>query len=501
MALPSPAPAVEPRRYDRLFIGGAWVAPRSGRMIRSIDPSTEEVWAEVAEADAADVDDAVAAAAAALRGPWGRTVTASGRGELLSRLAALMRRDAGRLAEVESRDNGKPLRDTKGEVLRAADWITFFAGAADKINGDQIPFRPDALAYTRREPVGVVGAVLPWNSPISLCAWKLGPALAAGNAIVLKPAEQTPVSLLELARLVEEAGFPAGTVNVVPGYGGIAGAALVAHRGVAKVSFTGDHRTARKIMAAASDTLKRCTFECGGKSPYIVFADADVEKALVVATHSAFRSTGQSCSAGSRVFVERAICDDFARRLAERAGRIRVGMPLDPRTHIGPQTSAEQLAKTERYIALGREAGGRALAGGGRPADLPRGYFVEPTVFVDVANTDRLAREEVFGPVAVVIPFGDEDEAVALANDTDYGLVGGLWTSDITRAHRVAHRIEAGLVSVNTFRPVHHMLPYGGYKMSGIGRENGLEVLHEYTQVKTVVVELSAAPPADPFAD
>lgn len=503
MALPSPAPApaTDPRRYPHLFIGGEWVAPRSGRVIRSIDPSTEEVWAEVAEADADDVDDAVAAAQAALRGPWGRSTTATRRGELLASLAALMRRDADHLAEVESRDNGKPLRDTRGEVLRAADWITFFAGAADKINGEQIPFRPDALAYTRREPVGVVAAILPWNSPISLCSWKLGPALAAGNTIVLKPAEQTPASLLDLARLVEEAGFPPGVVNVVPGYGAVAGAALVAHRGVAKISFTGDHRTARRIMASASDTLKRCTFECGGKSPYIVFADADLDKALTVALHSAFRSTGQSCSAGSRVLVERPAYEDFARNLAARAGRIRVGPPLDPKTHIGPQTSAEQRAKTESYIALGREAGGRALAGGGRPAGLSRGYFVEPTVFVDVPHTARLAREEVFGPLAIVIPFDDEEEAIALANDTDYGLVGGLWTSDVTRAHRVAHRIEAGLVSVNTFRPVHHMLPYGGYKMSGIGRENGLEVLKEYTQVKTVVVELSPAVPADPFAD
>jgi acyl-CoA reductase-like NAD-dependent aldehyde dehydrogenase len=489
------------RRYSRLFIGGAWVAPHSGRMIRSIDPSTEEVWAEVAEADEVDVDAAVAAARSAMNGPWGRNFTPSRRGELMLRLAELMRRDAGCLAEVESRDNGKPLRDTKGEVLRAADWITFFAGAADKINGEQIPFRPDALAYTRREPLGVVAAILPWNSPISLCSWKLGPALAAGNAVVLKPAEQTPVSLLELARLTEEAGFPTGVSNVVPGYGEVAGQALVAHRGVAKISFTGDHRTARRIMQTASSTLKRCTFECGGKSPHIVFADADLDKALTVALHSAFRSTGQSCSAGSRLMVERSIYDGFTARLAERAQRIRVGLPLEASTHIGPQTSAEQLAKTEGYIALGLEAGGRLLTGGKRPAHLPRGYFMEPTVFVDIANSSRLAQEEVFGPVLTIIPFDEEDEVIELANDTDYGLVGGLWTSDIARAHRVAHRIEAGLVSVNTFRPVHWMLPYGGYKMSGVGRENGLEVLKEYTQTKAVVVELSSGAPADPFAD
>jgi acyl-CoA reductase-like NAD-dependent aldehyde dehydrogenase len=493
-------PVSDVRVYPHLFIGGEWVAASSGRVIKSIDPATEQVWATVAEADAKDVDLAVTAARAAMRGPWLRTITPSQRGEMMLRLAALMRRDAKKLAEIESRDNGKPLRDTTGEVLRAADWITFFAGLADKINGEQIPFRPDALAYTRREPVGVIAAILPWNSPISLCSWKLGPGLAAGNALILKPAEQTPVSLLELAKLVEEAGIPAGVVNVLPGYGDVAGAALVAHQGVDKVSFTGDHRTAQKIMQSASINLKRCTFECGGKSPHIVFADADLEKATTVALHSAFRSTGQSCSAGSRLFVERSIYETFAKGLTERTGRIRVGMPLDEKTHIGPQTSAEQLAKTQSYITLGKESGARLLAGGNRPAELPTGYFVEPTIFADVSNGSRLAQEEVFGPVLAIIPFESEDEAIALANDTNYGLVGGLWTSDITRAHRVAHQIEAGLVSVNTFRPVHWMLPYGGYKMSGIGRENGVHAIDEYTEIKTVVIELSQAEPFDPFA-
>lgn len=498
VAVPVPT---DVRAYPHLFIGGEWVEASSGRVISSIDPATERVWATVAEADATDVDLAVAAARAAMRGPWLRTVTPSQRGEMMLRLAALMRCDARKLAEIESRDNGKPLRDTTGEVLRAADWITFFAGLADKINGDQIPFRPDALAYTRREPVGVIAAILPWNSPISLCSWKLGPGLAAGNALILKPAEQTPVSLLEFARLIQEAGFPPGVVNVLPGYGDIAGAALVAHKGVDKVSFTGDHRTAQKIMQGASVNLKRCSFECGGKSPHIVFADADLNKAMTVALHSAFRSTGQSCSSGSRLFVERSVYESFAAGLAERTSRIRIGMPLDESTHIGPQTSAEQLAKTQSYIALGRESGARLLAGGGRPDKFPAGYFVEPTIFADVSNRSRLAQEEVFGPVLAIIPFDSEDEAIALANDTDYGLVGGLWTSDVTRAHRVAHQIEAGLVSVNTFRPVHWMLPYGGYKMSGIGRENGLHAIDEYTETKTVVIELSGAEPHDPFAN
>lgn len=492
--------AAEPRLFPELFIGGEWLAPRSGRLIKSIDPSNEEVWAEVAEGDAADIDLAVQAAVVALKGPWAK-FSPSQRGELIAKLASLVRRDARRLAEIESRDNGKPLRDTLGEVQRAADWLVFFAGAADKVNGHQIPYRTDALAYTRLEPVGVVGAILPWNSPISLCTWKLGPALAAGNTIVLKPAEQTPVSLLEIGRLVQEAGFPDGVVNVVPGYGAIAGAALAAHPQVNKISFTGHHLTAARIMQAASGSLKRCSFECGGKSPYLVFADADLDRALSVAVHSAFRSTGQSCSLASRIIVERPVYEQFAAAIAQRAARIRVGMPLDERTHIGPHTSAEQLKKTKDYIALGLEGGARLMTGGSRPEGFARGYFVEPTVFADVDNRSRLAQEEVFGPVLSVMPFEDEEEAIALANDTDYGLVGGLWTSNVARAHRVAARIEAGLVSVNTFRPIHFMLPYGGYKKSGFGRENGFDAIREYTEVKTVVIDLATDMPADPFAD
>ncbi len=489
-----------PREYAQLFIAGEWVAPHSGRTIASIDPSSEEIWASVAEADEVDVDRAVVAARDALRGPWAR-LTPSARGALIHRLGALIARDARKLAELESRDNGKPLRDTLGEMQRAADWLTFFAGAADKIYGETIPYKPDAHAFTRREPVGVVGAILPWNSPMSLYSWKLGPALATGCTVVLKPAELTPVSAMELGALITEAGFPAGVVNIVPGYGHTAGAALAAHPKVNKITFTGEHRTAQEIMRSAAVNLKRISFECGGKSPHIIFEDADLERAATVATHGAFRSTGQSCSIGSRLFVQRSIYDRTIDVLVQRAARIRVGMPLDAATHIGPHTSAEQLAKTNRYIEYGKDAGFRLLLGGKRPAGFERGYFVEPTIFADVDNGSRLAQEEIFGPVLAVIPFDTEAEAVAMANDTQYGLVAGLWTRDVGRAHRVAAQLESGLVSVNTYRPVHWMLPYGGYKMSGIGRENGFDAVNEYLETKTVVIDYAEAPPPDPFAD
>lgn len=488
------------RQYPKLFIGGEWTEPHSGRLIDSVDPATEEVWAQVAEADEVDVDRAVEAARSALGGPWTR-LAASKRGDLMLRLATLLRERVSVLAELESRDNGKPLRDTKGEVLRAADWLQYYAGAADKIQGATIPYRPDAHAYTRLEPVGVVGAILPWNSPISLYSWKLGPALAAGNTVVLKPAELTPVTAQELASLVQEAGFPSGVINVVPGYGPIAGNALVKHRDVDKISFTGEHSTGQKIMAAASATLKRVSLECGGKSPHIVFADANLDRALVVATHSAFRSTGQSCSIGSRLFLQRPIYEEFLGRLAERAGRIRIGPPLDPRTHIGPHTSGQQLDKTMRMIQAAKSSGARLVAGGGRPAGFDRGYYVEPTIFADVDNDSDLAQHEVFGPVLAVMPFDTEDEVVALANEVDYGLLAGLWTSDVSRAHRMAAQLKAGTVSVNTFRPIHWTLPYGGYKRSGIGRENGLEALHEFIEVKTVVVDFADTPAEDPFAN
>jgi (Z)-2-((N-methylformamido)methylene)-5-hydroxybutyrolactone dehydrogenase len=492
---------VPPERasYRHLFIGGQWTEPHSGAHMESVDPSTERVWAEVPRADEVDVEAAVGAARAALAGAWSR-MTSSDRGQLLYRLAELVEASAGRLAELETRDNGKPVRDTTAEVGRAAAWLRFYAGAADKYYGETIPVRPDALAYTIREPVGVVAAITPWNSPLYLYSWKLGPALCCGNTVVLKPAAQTSVTALELAKLIESAGFPPGVVNVVTGTGASVGQALARHPGIDKITVTGDHETAQRVMRDAAVNLKRVTFECGGKAPHVIFGDADVGRALTVAVHSAFRSTGQSCTIGSRLFLERGIYDDALRTLSERTRRIRIGAPLDAKTHLGPQASQQQLEKTLRYIDIGRSEGARLVCGGARPPAFEHGYYVEPTIFADVDNDSRLAQDEIFGPVLSVMPFDDEDEVVDLANRTRYGLVGGLWTSDVSRAHRVAARLRMGTVSVNSFRPVHWMLPYGGMKLSGIGRENGLEALREYTEVKSVFIDLAREAAPDPFA-
>ncbi len=477
-------------RYDHLFIGGAWVAPEDGGFIESIDPSTGKPWAVVAYGGARDIDKAVAAARAALEGPWGR-MPGHERAALLRRFADLYRDRAMDLAVLETRDSGRALREARADIGGHHFGYHWWASLADKGAGRTIPFDDTVHAFTTKVPVGVVGAITPWNVPLMAAAWKLGPALAAGCTVVLKPAEQTPVTSLELGRLFEEAGFPPGVVNIVPGYGKDgAGERLTTHPGVDKIAFTGEGETAKAILRAGADTMKRFTFELGGKSPHIIFADADIEQALNAATNSAWTLCGQSCALGSRVLVQRPVYDRVVEAFRARAARVRVGPPLDEATHMGPQAHAEQLAKTLSYIDIGKRDGAELVTGGNRLSGgaLGEGYFVEPTVFANVANDMRIAREEIFGPVAALIPFDDEDQAIAIANDTSYGLTAGLWTSDVGRAHRVSGRIKAGMVWVNTYRFIRWSTPYGGFKGSGWGRENGIEALDAYLETRTTVI-------------
>ncbi|TCP31023.1 aldehyde dehydrogenase [Sphingomonas sp. BK235] len=486
-------------RFDRLFIGGEWVTPLDGGVRGSIDPSTGQPWTDVAYGGVADIDRAVAAAGAAFEGPW-RRMPGWERAALLRRFADLYAAHVEELAQVESRDNGRAIRESRLDVGMHAQYYHWFASLADKLDGRTIPMDASVHAFTSRVPAGVVGTITPWNVPLMAAAWKLGPALAAGCTVVLKPAEQTPASSLALARLFEEAGFPPGVVNVVPGDGPTAGAHLVAHPDVDKIAFTGEGATAKTILKTGADTLKRFSFELGGKAPHIIFADADVDQALNAATGSAWTLCGQSCALGSRVLVERPVYDRVVEEFRRRAARVRVGMPLDPATHMGPQAHAEQLAKTLRYIDIGRDEGAELVTGGGRVDNdgLRDGYFVQPTAFAGVRADMRIAQEEIFGPVAALIPFDGEEEAIAIANGTPYGLTAGLWTGDVGRAHRVAARIEAGMVWVNTYRYIRWSTPYGGMKASGWGRENGIEALDSYLETKTTVISTTGTFP-DPY--
>lgn len=495
------APAVGETRDYKMLVGGEWVDARSGATFESVNPFTGKAWCTAPEAGEEDVDAAVRAARAAFdHGPWGK-MTGVQRSRLIRRLAELIEANADELAPVETTDNGKLLREMAGQLVELPEWYHYFAGAADKIQGDTIPSdKPNFFVYTRRESVGVVGGIIPWNSPLMLLAWKLAPALAAGCTFVAKPAEQTPASTLEFARLFEEAGFPPGVFNVVTGFGSTAGKALVRHPGVDKVAFTGSTDTGKLVMKDAADHLAKVSLELGGKSPNIVFEDADLEAAANGVVAGIFAATGQTCIAGSRLVVQRTVHDEMVERLAEKARSIKLGDPLDMETEMGPVAFEEQLEKVLGYVELGQEEGAELVYGGGRPEDLELrdGYFVEPTILTEVHNDMRVAQEEIFGPVLSVIPVEDEEEAIRQANDTPYGLAAGVWTHDLQRAHRVAHALQVGTVWVNTYRIVGPGTPFGGYKQSGIGREMGLESLREYTQTKSVWIELSGQT-RDPF--
>jgi aldehyde dehydrogenase (NAD+) len=482
--------------FGRLYIDGEFTPPTAGTRIDSINPAVGDVWASVAAASESDIERAVAAARAAFTsGPW-RTMGGTARGRLLADLADLVESDADEIARIDSTDNGKPIGHARADAAGAAAWLRYYAGVADKIQGEHIPLSASDYAYTVREPIGVVAAIIPWNSPVLTAAWKLGPALAAGNTVVLKPSELAPVSCLRLAELIDKAGFPRGVINVVPGDGASAGAALVAHDDVAKISFTGSDRTAATVGAVAAKTAKRITTECGGKAPLLIFADAYLPDAVEKAVGGGFVNAGQQCTVASRVLVQDSCFEEFVERYVQRAAALRVGNPADPATEVGAIVSEGQQRRIEQYLALARREGAEFLLGGGRhlPEDprLAGGYFVQPTVLTGVDPSSAVCQDEIFGPVVAIESFRDEDEAVALANSVRYGLVSGVWTRDVGRAHRVASRVEAGLVWVNTYRRLHPSIPYGGVKTSGNGRENGLEALSAYTETKSVVVDLTS---------
>ncbi len=480
-----------------MIIDGESVAAASGRTYESTDPFTGEPWARVPDADGADVDAAVAAARAALGGPWG-DLTATRRGKLLQRLGELVARDADRLGRLETRDNGKLLREMAGQMAGLPEWYYYFAGLADKVQGSVIPSdKPNYLVYTRNEPVGVVAAIVPWNSPLLLLTWKLAPALAAGCTVVVKPSDYTPVSTLAFAELVAEAGFPPGVVNVVTGWGTEVGKALVAHPGIDKIAFTGSTEVGRLIARAAADNLTRVTLELGGKSAQVVFPDADLDSAANGVIAGVFAATGQTCMAGSRVVVHEDVKDALVQRIVDRARTIVIGNPLDPDTEMGPMATDKQYDTVLSHFASARDDGA-VIACGGNPVEGLGGWFVEPTVLVDTTPEMRAVREEIFGPVVAVSTFADEDHAVALANGTQFGLAGSVWTKDVHRAHRVAARLRAGTVWVNAYRVVSPHVPFGGFGNSGIGRENGVDAIREYTEHKSVWVELTGAT-RDPF--
>jgi phenylacetaldehyde dehydrogenase len=502
-SMQSAYPGVDPEvhqfirsRTRRMLIDGKWVEAASGKTLTTYDPATEEPLAEVPAGEKEDVDRAVRAARRAFEsGPW-RRMTPSERGRALWKLADLIEARTEEFAQLETLDNGKPLTVARvADIPLVVDHFRYYAGWATKVEGETIPVSTPGqrfLNYTLREPVGVIGQIIPWNFPLLMAAWKLAVALACGNTVVLKPAEQTPLSALRLAELFEEAGFPPGVVNIVTGYGETAGAAIAAHPDIDKVAFTGSTEVGRLIMQAATGNLKRVSLELGGKSPNIVFADADLDEAAIGAASAIYFNHGQCCCAGSRLFIEQKAYDKVVPRLIEYSEKIKLGPGMDPTSEMGPLVSSEQYDRVTGYLAAGKKEGAKAVAGGGRPKELSKGYFVRPTVFADVKPDMKVIREEIFGPVVCAIPFKDVEEVAAAGNDTTYGLAAAVWTRDIQKAHRMAETLKAGTVWINCYNVFDAASPFGGYKQSGFGREMGKAALEMYTQVKSVWVNLGA---------
>ncbi|GEL26932.1 aldehyde dehydrogenase [Pseudonocardia sulfidoxydans NBRC 16205] len=493
----SPSTRTEAVAGYSMRIGDRWADALDGARFETANPYTGAAWASVPDASPADLELAVEAATAAMAGEWGR-ISGFERARHMRRFADVLERDAAELARLESTDNGKLLRETSVQTKALPEWLRYFAGIADKLQGDVIPGQnPDFLIYTRHEPVGVVGAIVPWNSPLSLLMWKLAPLLAAGCTLVVKPSEYTPVTALELAKRAEEAGLPPGVINVVTGCGPELGAALVAHPGVRHIAFTGSPSVGIKVAQGAAGHLARTTLELGGKSAQLVFPDADLDAAVDGVISGIFAASGQTCVAGSRLLVHDDIHDDFVDRLAKRAGAIVLGDPLDPGTEMGPLANRAQLDVVSGFVTRATTDGGRVAAGGS--TDPARGeLFYRPTIVTDVQWDMELAQEEIFGPVLAVLRFTTEDDAVRIANATRFGLAAGLWTSDVRRAHRIAHRLRAGNVWINTYRKVAPDVPFGGSGFSGWGRESGVDAVREYAETKAIWVDL-AGTRRDPF--
>jgi len=476
----------------RLLIDGQWVD--GSKKFDTINPATEEVLTQVVEASSADVDRAVQAARRAFEdrnGPW-RKLSASERGRLIWKLADLVEKNIDELAELETLDNGKPIFESRYvDMPMVIDVLRYYAGLATKIHGETVNTFETAFTYTLREPVGVVGLIVPWNFPLLLASWKLGPALACGNTLVLKPAEQTPLTTLKLGELAIEAGFPAGVINILTG-GPETGKAIVAHPGIDKIAFTGSTAVGKEIMRGASDTLKRVTLELGGKSPNIVFADADIDGAVKGAINGIFYGKGEVCNAGSRLFLESRLRDEFTEKLVARASKMRPADPLDPKTRLGAIVSQEQMKTVLAFIGAGKSEGAKLVAGGNRASvNGGKGFFIEPTIFGDVKNDMKIAQEEIFGPVLSVLTFDDIDEVIERANNNPYGLAAAVWTRDVKKAHMVSRRLKAGTVWINTYGLMDAALPFGGYKSSGFGRELGAHAIEHYTEMKTVWLNMS----------